>query len=161
MSQSYFSLGCLSQNSLLKLSTFRGYKSIYSKVYEECESQFSIKRAFWWLNLTIGMSHKFELWANCLARLKVLSCNTPAVMILLLLCMLHTCAILVTCQSRDSFELHTSWVFFILSHILPLHKLHLNTGYLIAKLQSNLVQNKANTWLNKFNLTHSIIKWCV
>ena len=49
--------------------------------------------------------------------------------------------------------MHTTWAFFTLSHILPLHNSHLNTGYLIAKLQANLVQNKANTWLNKFNLT--------
>ena len=32
-----FSLGFLSQNSLWKLSTFCGYKGIYSSVYEECE----------------------------------------------------------------------------------------------------------------------------
>ena len=31
------SLGFLSQNFLCKLSTFRGYKSIYSSVREECE----------------------------------------------------------------------------------------------------------------------------
>ena len=37
MSQSCFSLGFLSQNSLWKLSTFRGYKGIYSGVYEECK----------------------------------------------------------------------------------------------------------------------------
>ena len=37
MSQSCFSLGFLSQNSLWKLSTFRGYKGIYSRVYEECK----------------------------------------------------------------------------------------------------------------------------
>ena len=35
--KSYFSLGFLSQNSLWKLSTFREYKGIYSRVYEECE----------------------------------------------------------------------------------------------------------------------------
>ena len=29
MNQSCFSLGCLSQNSLIKLSTFRGYKGLY------------------------------------------------------------------------------------------------------------------------------------
>ena len=45
--------------------------------------------------------------------------------------------------------------FFTLSHTLPLHDSHLNTGYLIAELQANLAQNKANTWLNKFNLTES------
>ena len=37
MSQSCFSLGFLSQNSLWKLSTFCGYKGIYSRVCEECE----------------------------------------------------------------------------------------------------------------------------
>ena len=39
-----FSLGFLSQNSLCKLSTFRGYKGIYTSVYEECESQVSSKQ---------------------------------------------------------------------------------------------------------------------
>ena len=37
MSQSWFSLGFFSQNYLWKLSTFRGYKGIYSRVREECE----------------------------------------------------------------------------------------------------------------------------
>ena len=32
-----FTLGFLSQNSPWKFSTFRGYKSIYSSVCEECE----------------------------------------------------------------------------------------------------------------------------
>ena len=41
------------------------------------------------------------------------------------------------------------------SHTQPLHNSHLNTKYLIAKLQVNLTRNKANTWLNKFNLTHT------
>ena len=35
--KSYFSLGFLSQNSLWKLSTFREYKGIYSRVSKECE----------------------------------------------------------------------------------------------------------------------------
>ena len=37
MSQSWFSLGFLSQNSLWKLSKFHGYKGIYSRVREEYE----------------------------------------------------------------------------------------------------------------------------
>ena len=37
MSQYWFSLRFLSQNSPFKLSTFRGYKGIYSRVREECE----------------------------------------------------------------------------------------------------------------------------
>ena len=44
MSQSCFSLRFLSQNSLCELSTFRGYKGIYSRVYEECERSVFIKQ---------------------------------------------------------------------------------------------------------------------
>ena len=51
-------------------------------------------------------------------------------------------------QSKGS-----SWAIFTLSHTLSLHNSHLNTRYLIAKLQANLAWNKTNTWLNKFNLT--------
>ena len=43
--------------------------------------------------------------------------------------------------------------FFILFHIQPLHNSHLYTGYLIVEIQANLARNKANTQLNKFNLT--------
>ena len=43
MSQSWFSLRFLSQNSLWKLSTFRGYKGIYSRIREECEKSFFCK----------------------------------------------------------------------------------------------------------------------
>ena len=44
MSQSCFSLGFLSQNSLRKLFTFCGYKGIYSRVYEECEESVTTKQ---------------------------------------------------------------------------------------------------------------------
>ena len=37
-------LGFLSQNSLLKLSTFYGYKGIYSRVYEEYEESITTKQ---------------------------------------------------------------------------------------------------------------------
>ena len=39
----FFSLGFVSQNFLWKLSKFRGYKGIYSSVYEECEKSVSTK----------------------------------------------------------------------------------------------------------------------
>ena len=39
-----FSLGFLSQNSLWNLSTFRGYKGIYSRVYEECKESVTTKQ---------------------------------------------------------------------------------------------------------------------
>ena len=40
--------------------------------------------------------------------------------------------------------LHNLEHFFTLSHTLPLHDSHLNTGLLIAKIQANLTWNKAN-----------------
>ena len=39
--------------------------------------------------------------------------------------------------------------FFTLSHTLPLHDSHLNTGLLIAKTQANLSGNKDNKMVNK------------
>ena len=67
----------------------------------------------------------------------------------------------VVSHSRDLVErnllnAHTL-EFFTLSHTQPLHNSHLNTRYLIAEIQVNLARNKANTWLNKFNLTAFII----
>ena len=44
MSQSCFSLGFLSQNCLWKLSNFRGYEGIYSRVYEKCEKSVTTKQ---------------------------------------------------------------------------------------------------------------------
>ena len=77
-------------------------------------------------------------------------------------CMLYMCATLASCQSwvnseiqlQDSFDC-THLEFSSHSLTQPLHKSHLNIGYLIAKIQENLVWNKANIWLNKFNLTIS------
>ena len=48
-------------------------------------------------------------------------------------------------SSRESlFFLHILEQFFTLSHLLPLQEPHLNTGLLIAEIQANLAQNKAN-----------------
>ena len=44
MNQSCFSLGFLSQNSLWKLFTFRGYKVIYSREYMEYEESVITKQ---------------------------------------------------------------------------------------------------------------------
>ena len=41
-----FFLGFLSQNSLWKLSTFRGYKGIYSSLCEECEKSVFIQTGY-------------------------------------------------------------------------------------------------------------------
>jgi len=44
MSQSCFSPVFLSQNYFWKIFTFRGYKGIYSGVYEECEESVTTKQ---------------------------------------------------------------------------------------------------------------------
>ena len=45
--------------------------------------------------------------------------------------------------------MHTFELFFTLSHTLPLHNSHLNIGLLIAKIQTNLAQNKSNMMIDK------------
>ena len=52
-------------------------------------------------------------------------------------------------QPRVSTSLHNLEHFFTLSHSLPLHDSHLNTGLLIAKIQENLKQNKTNKMVDK------------
>ena len=46
-------------------------------------------------------------------------------------------------QPRVPASLHKLEQFFTLFHTLPLHDSHLNTGLLIAKIQTNLARNKA------------------
>ena len=78
MSQYCFSLGFLSQNSLWKLSTLREYKGIYSMMYKESEESVSTKQGI----LATKTSHEFELRANYLAKLEVLSYSATIGMIL-------------------------------------------------------------------------------
>ena len=108
MSQSCFSLGFLSQNSLWRLSTFRGYKGIYSRVYEECQESGTTKQGV----LVTRACNWNESRANCLAKLEVLSYNATASMTLQLpLHASHVCHsgdLAVASQSQDSLELHTS-----------------------------------------------------
>ena len=111
----------------------------------------------WQLGLATGLSREFKPRANGLASLGLLSCSATASMILQLPCMLHTCANfgglpIVShpwVQPRVSISLHNLGHFFILSHSLPLHDSHLNTGLLIAKIQGNLARNKANKMVDK------------
>ena len=83
-----------------------------------------------------------------MASLDFLSYSAIAGMTVQLLCMLHLCAsssgLQATSHLRVLASLHNLKHFFTLSHTLPLHNSHLNIGLLIAKLQENLVQNKAN-----------------
>ena len=93
MSQSCFSLGFFSQNSLWKLSTIRGYKGyLYWCVFRMQKVIFFPNRVVWRLGLATRLSCEFESRANCLARLKVLSCSATTGVTLQLLYMLHTCS---------------------------------------------------------------------
>ena len=128
MNQSYFSLGFLSQNSLWKLSIFRGYKGLYIVGWERnVKSQFFPNKVVWRLSLETRLSREFKSRANGLANLGLLSCSAIAGMTLQLPCMLHTCAnfgsLLVTSQPQvpaASLYIFTqSWAF--------LHTLSLTT----------------------------------
>ena len=117
--------------------------------------------AFWQLNLAslervASLSRELTAWPDCTFRHVVLQLSWPF-SFLRASHVWHFGDLLVMSQSQDPvarlFWMHTTWIFFTLSHTQSLHNSHLNTGYLIAKIQANLAQNKANTWLNKFNLT--------
>ena len=116
------------------------------------KSQFFQNRAGWQLGLATWLSREFKPQTNWMASLDFLSCSALAGMTLQLLSMLARVQLLAACkprstcevQSRVSTTLHKLEHFFILSHTLPLHDSHLNTRLLIAKIQENLVRNKAN-----------------
>ena len=94
MNQSCFSLGFLSQNSLWKLSTFGGYKSLYIVVSVwNTKRKFFPNRAGWRLGLATGLSREFQPRVNCLASLGLLSCSAPAGITLQL----------PACLARDSY----------------------------------------------------------
>ena len=153
MSQSFFSLGFFSQNSLWKLLTFRGYKGyLYWCVFGMRKVSFS--QTEWsgdlalWLDWVASSSRELTTWPAwdfC-----------PIVQQLVWLFSSSVCftrvTFLATCQSRASCEiqsrglakLHNSELFFTLSHTLPLQDSHLNIGFLNAELQENLARNKAN-----------------
>ena len=79
MNQSYFSLGFLSQNSLWKLSTFHGYKSLYIIGWEGMwKFNFFLNRVVWRLGLATRLSREFKLRANILASLSIrIPMNNP------------------------------------------------------------------------------------
>ena len=99
-----------------------------------------------------------------MASLYLLSCSAPVGMTLQLLACLARVQLLAaykpraTCeiQSRVLTSLHNLEHFFILSHTLLLHDSYLNTGLLIAKIQANLVRNKANKMVDKIKPYNTI-----
>ena len=121
------------------------------------KSQFFPNRVVWRLGLATGLSREFKSRANGLASLGLLSCSATTGMTLQLSCMLHTCANFgglpvashPRVQPRVSASLHNLEHLFTVSHSLPLHDSHLNTGLLIAKIQANLAWNKANKMVDK------------
>ena len=96
-----------------------------------------------------------------MASLDFLSCSALGDMTVQLPCMLCACAtfgglqlrVIREIQPRVPASLHSLEHFFTVSHTLPLHDSHLNTGFLSDVLQANMSRNKGNIWLIKFNLT--------
>ena len=152
MSQSCFSLGFLSQNSLWKLSLNRGYKGIYIVGWKECETSYFAKQGV----LAAWPCDCVESRANGLASLRLLSCSTTVGVTLQHLACLARVHHFGGLQPRATRKiqpqvlasLHKLDQFFTLSHTLPLHDSHLNTGLLIAKIQANLARNKANKMID-------------
>ena len=116
------------------------------------KSQIFPNRVFWRLDLATGLSRKFKLQANGLVSLGLLSYSVTAGATLQLLACLARVRHSGGLQPRATREiqprvpayLHKLEQFFTVSHTLPLHDSHLNTGLLIAKIQANLARNKAN-----------------
>ena len=153
MSQSFFSLGFLPQNSLWKLSQNRGYKGIFIVGWEGMwKVSFSQTGCSGDLTSQLGWiassSREQTAWPTLdfcpvMQQLKWLFSFWHA---------WHVCNFLATCKPWATLEiqqqvpasLHSLEHFFTLSHTLPLHDSHLNTRLLIAKLQANLAQNEAN-----------------
>ena len=121
------------------------------------KSQVFQNRAGWWLGLATWLSREFQPRGSRTTSLYFLSYSAPAGMTLQLLACLARVQLLAACkplatreiQSRDPVSLHNLEHFFTLSHSLPLHESHLNTGLLIAKIQANLTRNKANEMIDK------------
>ena len=149
MSQSCFSPGFLSQNSLWKLFTFRGYEGY---LYWGENRMWRVR--FYKTRLARGLASRLD-WVmsssrEVTERLVVLFCP---VVLQLAWCFnfwnaWHVCPLwrlTVARSNRESlFFLHTLELIFTLSHSLPLQESHLKTGLLIAKIQANLSRNKAN-----------------
>ena len=140
-----------SQNSLWKLSIFRGYKGyLYLSEKGMWRVNFSITE---WTSdldsqLATWLSHKFKSWTNKMASLDFLSCSAPTGVTVHLLYMLHSCessgGLPVASHPRvpivSPYYFAQTWVFLhTFSHTtLTWFPLKLNIGLLIAKLQANL-----------------------
>ena len=136
----------LSRNSL-HFMDIRVFIVVYMR---NMKSHFSAKQGI----LATQSCEWNESQVNCQARLSIFVLQCSNYRDSSASCMLHTCGILVSCrsqvtrkiQSQETFKCtHTHLNFFTLSHTQPLHNSHLITEYIIAEIQANLVQYKANT----------------
>ena len=148
-----FSLGFLSQNSVWKLSLNHGYKSIYIVGWEGmwniifCQTVCSGGLTSW-LGWVASSSREQTAWPACKFCPVVNSWHDASAS-----SMLGTCASIWQLAAASHpwdpatspcFFAHTWAILHTILHTLPLHDSHLNTGFLIAKIQANLAQNKAN-----------------
>ena len=148
-----FSLGFLSQNSLWKLSMNRRYKSMYIVGWEGMWNViFCQTGCFGGLTLRLGWvasssreQTAWPAWNFCPVVNSWRDASASG--------MLSTCASIWRLAAASHlwnpavspcFFAHTWTILHTRSHPLPLHDSHLNTGFLIAKIQANLAQNKAN-----------------
>ena len=149
----FFSLGVLSQNSLWKLSLNRGCKGIYIVGWEGmwnvifCQTGCSggLTSRLGWVTSSSHKQTAWPAWNFCPIMNSWRDASASG--------MLGTCAsiwrLAAASHSRNPaaspcFFAHTWAILHTLSHTLPLHESHLNTGFLIAKIQANLAWNKAN-----------------
>ena len=148
-----FSLGFLSQNSLWKLPLNCGYKGIYIVGWEGmwkvifCQTGCSggLTSRLGWVASSSREQTALPAWNFCLVVNSWRDASASG--------MLGTCASIwwfaATSHPRDPaaspcFFAHIWSILHTLSHTLPLHNSHLNTGFLIAKIQTNLAWNKSN-----------------
>ena len=154
MNQSCFSLSKFSLEALF-LSWVKG---VFILGWEwNVKSQVFQNKAGSRLGLVAWLSRKFQPRGNWMASCPIFSYSAPAGMTLQLLACLAREQLLTACSRQSParsfrkslFFLHTIEHFFTLSHSLPLQESHLNTGLLIAEIQSNLAWNKANKMVDK------------
>ena len=140
-----FSLGFLSQNSLWKLSLNCGYKGIYIVGWERmwnvifCQTgcSGSLTSRLGWVGSSSYKQTAWPAWNFCPVVNIWRDASASS--------MLGMCAsIWRLAVASPCFFAHTWAILHTLSHTLPLHDSHLNTGFLIAKIQANLARNKVN-----------------
>ena len=127
MSQSCFSLRFISHNSLWKLSTFCGYKGIYSRVWKGMWKVIFLQNKMLWRvasdsQLATRMSHEFQSPNNRMVRLYFLSCSDPSVLIFQLPACFTRMTLLVSHHSQVNremlFDAHTWSILHTLLHTI-------------------------------------------